>query len=354
LRDFTDPLLHRSGFTGMMSLDRCLSGMQQASDIIRLSTEEFPERDRVAIFREHFGRNLFGLDIEPLPGVDFRSALTIRSLPGVVISWNTGGGVREWRTRDVLSDGRADIVLVINLQGPSLVEQRGREIVLDEQSATLATLGEIGGITRPGLDHHLLILNLPRVALCPLVPDIEDAIMRPISRDCEPLRLLIQYASILQDIGALSRALQRSIVNHLYDLVAASVGGTRDAIAVAKGRGIPAARLAAIKGDILENLLNRNFSVEEICVRHGITQRYVRMLFAGEQTTFSDFVVAQRLALVRQRLCDPACAGHSISTIAYECGFGDLSYFNRVFRRHFGMTPSDARAQADGPNGAPV
>jgi AraC-like DNA-binding protein len=29
-----------------------------------------------------------------------------------------------------------------------------------------------------------------------------------------------------------------------------------------------------------------------------------------------------------------------------EVGFGDLSYFNRSFRRRFGMTPSDARQHA--------
>jgi len=32
--------------------------------------------------------------------------------------------------------------------------------------------------------------------------------------------------------------------------------------------------------------------------------------------------------------------------VAFDAGFGDLSYFNRVFRRRFGATPSDVRAAA--------
>jgi len=34
-----------------------------------------------------------------------------------------------------------------------------------------------------------------------------------------------------------------------------------------------------------------------------------------------------------------------ISDIAFDCGFNDLSYFNRSFRRRFGLTPSAARGR---------
>jgi AraC-like DNA-binding protein len=325
--------------------------MQRNSNIIRLSTEDLPGPDRVAIIREQFGRSFFGIDIEPLPDVEFRSDLTIRSLAGASLSLNVGGGMRAWRTRELLADGRDDLVMIMNLQGPSLVGQRGREFVLDEQAATLVTLGETGGITRPAPDHRLLMLNLPRASIGPLVPNADDAVMRPIPANSAALRLLIKYAGILQDTdGPLQPELQREVVDHIYDLVAATVGGTRDAIAVAKGRGIPAARLNAIKSDILGNLVSRDLSIEALCARHGITPRYLRMLFAGEQTTFSDFVTGRRLALALRRLRDPARVRQMISTIAYECGFSDLSYFNRVFRRHFGMTPSDARAQGAATN----
>ena len=318
--------------------------MQQNSDIIRVSTDDLPERDRVAIIREQFGRSFFGIDLEPLPDVEFRSDVTIRPLAGASLSLNVGGGLHAWRTRELLADGRDDLVLIMNLQRPSLVTQRGQEVVLHKQAATLVTLGEIGGITRPALDHRVFMLNLPRAAIGRLIPNADDAVMRPIPSDSAALRLLIKYAGILQDtVGPLQVELQRSIADHIYDLVVLTVGGTRDAIEVAKGRGIPAARLNAIKSDVERNLVRRDLSIEAICARHGITPRYMRMLFAGEQTTFSDFVTGRRLALALGRLRDPDRAGHTIGAIAYECGFGDLSYFNRAFRRHFGMTPSEAR-----------
>jgi AraC-like DNA-binding protein len=41
----------------------------------------------------------------------------------------------------------------------------------------------------------------------------------------------------------------------------------------------------------------------------------------------------------------PRQGGRRISEIAFECGFNDLSYFNRCFRRRFGLTPSAARGR---------
>jgi AraC-like DNA-binding protein len=42
-------------------------------------------------------------------------------------------------------------------------------------------------------------------------------------------------------------------------------------------------------------------------------------------------------------LAKPQFADRSVSAIAYEAGFGDLSYFNRCFRKAYGVTPSDVR-----------
>jgi AraC-like DNA-binding protein len=38
-------------------------------------------------------------------------------------------------------------------------------------------------------------------------------------------------------------------------------------------------------------------------------------------------------------------AGRRISDIAFGCGFNDLSYFNRCFRRRYGLTPTSARGR---------
>jgi len=66
-------------------------------------------------------------------------------------------------------------------------------------------------------------------------------------------------------------------------------------------------------------------------------------LFAGTGSTFTKFVLEQRLQQARRLLSSRTGGSKKISEIAYDVGFSDLAYFNRTFRSRFGMTPSDCR-----------
>ena len=80
-----------------------------------------------------------------------------------------------------------------------------------------------------------------------------------------------------------------------------------------------------------------------VATRHGISVRYVHKLFEDDGRTYSQVVLGARLDHALRQLRDPCCALRTVSAIAGAAGFGDLSYFNRTFRRRYGMTPSEAR-----------
>jgi AraC-like DNA-binding protein len=137
-----------------------------------------------------------------------------------------------------------------------------------------------------------------------------------------------------------------SPVSHVYDLAAMALGATRDAAEAAKGGGVRAARLLAIKADIRSRLGERTLSLQSLAMHHGISPVYVRKLFEVEATSFTQFVLAERLARAHRLLRDQRLADRPIGWIAIEAGFGDLSYFNRAFRQRFGAAPSEVRAAA--------
>jgi AraC-like DNA-binding protein len=184
--------------------------------------------------------------------------------------------------------------------------------------------------------------------LAPLVVDLDAAVMRLIPRHTPALGLLAAYvSSIVEDPTVVAPELRRLAVTHVYDLAAMIVGATRDAAEIGEGRGVRAARLGAIKADIRSNLVDCELRLTGVAVRLGVTPRYIDKLFESEGTTYTEFVLGERLAHAHRTLTEPRFAGKTISSVAYDAGFGDLSYFNRVFRRRYGATPSEVRAAAD-------
>jgi AraC-like DNA-binding protein len=55
---------------------------------------------------------------------------------------------------------------------------------------------------------------------------------------------------------------------------------------------------------------------------------------------FLAYVNAYRVAAVKEKLKDPAYAHYSILAIAFDCGFGSKSTFNKIFKEMTGQTPS--------------
>jgi len=172
----------------------------------------------------------------------------------------------------------------------------------------------------------------------------EDALVRPIPANTEALRLLVDYVQLsLKNHQPASPELCRLFSAHLCDLVALSVGATRDAANIAYGRGMRAARLQAAKAFIARNTCRADLSAETVAIHLGVTTRYVHLLFETEELSCSKFVIERRVARAHEMLFDPQRSAQSITAIAFTAGFSDLSHFNRAFRRRYGMTPSEVR-----------
>jgi AraC-like DNA-binding protein len=312
--------------------------------VLRFSTDDLPERDRLPMAREVYGRLIAKVDIEPARDARLHFKVVAKVLPGLVISSSSKSPVISKRTRELLADGNDDVVLAVSPAAGNLVSQVGRELVTNSGDATLFSTADAASMKSVSMPHCLNI-SLRRRELASLVPDLEDRFLLPIPAHDTALQLLTRYVGLFDDPQQLTTPqLRRLAVNHVYDLVALAAGATRDAVEAAKDGGVRAARLHAIKSDILAGLGQPGLTIAAIAVRHGVSPRYVQILFEREGMTFSRFLLDQRLRLAHRMLTDPRLAERTITDIASEAGFGDLSYFNRAFRRQYGETPSDTRA----------
>ncbi len=310
---------------------------------LRVATRALPDAERTPFMREVFARQMCRLEFEPLSEGPLDVDATLLALGGVRVGWCLSPMAARWsRTDALVKDGDDTVSLIMPLAGAVTCSQRGRDLDVQPGEGVLVLHSEPGGIQFRQLDD--VALMIPRAALTPLVPDLEAAAQRVVANDA--LRLLKLYlAPWRETFNIADPAVCRLAVTHVTDLVALALGATRDAAVVASGRGMRAARLKAVKADIAAHLTTRDLSVTAVALRQRVTPRYIHMLFEGEGTTFSQFVLAERLAHARRLLVDPGHAHQSIGAIAYASGFGDLSHFNHAFRRRYGTTPSDARRE---------
>lgn len=292
-------------------------------------------------------RGVTWVSFKPMPdlacGVDF----ALRKFPDFGLLSGTVQGVRHEHAHRDSGDGDDDFSFHMNLSGLSLVTGRRGETTLRDGDAMLLSYSVSRTISRPGLVDHRVI-RLPRAALSRLVRNIDDAVLCRIPRGTGMLRLLGSYVDAVFNDPALAIPQMRQLIAaQLCDLVAVTLGATRDATAGAERRGIRAARLSAIKGDIEAHLATGDLSPVAVAKRQQISDSYIRKLFESEGTSFSQFVLGRRLERAHRMLTDPAWASRSIASIAFDAGFSDLSYFNRTFKRCYGLTPSEARNAVD-------
>ena len=243
---------------------------------------------------------------------------------------------RAARPSTRLSDGDDTVCLMVRTGGQMALRQGRREAVPEIGDGVLLVYRQPSQLRFQ--DATYLSVRVPLRELAMLV-DVEAAAGRRILRDTAALVLLRHYAASLPERLA-DPVLSTLVATHMYDLMALAIGTTGEGREIAQGRGVRAARLEAIKADLTRD---PSLPIDEIARRQGVTYRYVQILFEEQGTTFGEFVIERRLDAVRAMLRSPRFAGWSISGIAFESGFKDLSHFNRRFRRRFGVTPSEFR-----------
>ncbi len=307
------------------------------------STADVPVDRRVRLIREHVAA-LVDMNVHPL-GHDVPEAEgRIHLLPAVGMAQISGTEHRLVRTPEQALDGNDGLTMVLPLQGACHAQHRGgTDVCMHDGEAYLVSNDRPGQLdTAPACQH----LVFSRPMLEPLLPELDGVIQRPLPATPE-LQLLSDYAAaLLRQSEPVQPDTAELAASHLRDLAVFALRRAAGISRTPQQNGVRAMRLQALKADIVENL-HRRMTPEAMARRHGISPRYLRALFADEGASFSRFVREQRLVRAYALLTDQRQRCRSISSVALDSGFSDLSYFNRCFRLRYGCTPSQARSQAE-------
>ncbi|CAN7329601.1 AraC family transcriptional regulator [Bosea sp. LjRoot90] len=306
-----------------------------------VSGEAAPDEIRTMALRI-FGHVPGGDDIRADAALPFaaRSVLTTRPDIGLMSCF---APVTPWTWPARRGGQEARYILVRPSDGRCVIEQEGRRVSLRARDAAVVDLAQETRFTLVELGRIDLIALDP-VRLPPLTQLAPDELMQAIPRGNRGLQVLAHYgALLLRGLFPLNSAPLRDLaIGHVHDLIGVMLADRSAPPATATPRR--GGRLAAIKADIETRLERRELSIDMIAGLYGVTPRAIQKAFGAEGRTFSDYVMERRLERAWLKLMSAEDDAISISSVAFEVGFGDLSYFNRSFRKRFGRSPSQVKA----------
>lgn len=307
-----------------------------------LSTDEAVLENRIELWRKHVSEPLLRVEWSVPDG----HACNARLLP-VICAGDIEIAILESGPFDITNtpahaakkQHRCSIHILTS--GHRVITSReGSEFIA---AKTMGVMLDEGRFYRHRSDNELtraLILMLPRPRILERVPAFDRLIGPPFDLSCEPFRMLQSYLGLSgAGVDLNAPALARANADYVVDLVVMMLEQRLEDAAERQVQ--PQARYRLILAEIERGIGDPKLSGKTVAARVGITERYLQQLMEMHGETFSHFVLRLRLDKAAAMLVSKKQM--RVAEIAFLCGFSDLSYFNRSFRKRFGETPREYR-----------
>lgn len=298
-------------------------------------------KERILAWRDSAG---FIFDVEPIKGPDeapFYATIESFNFGSMVTSvTETVASVWKRTPLDAARNGVDHFLFQFYMKGDqgfcgdrneSFVEA-GDILILDASRTTNSQTEDLKNFT----------LWIPRNLLEPLLQD-PDALHGKVLRKNHPTTIILRnyLFSLHTQAANMTQPEAESLVQPTLELIQ-STFDTRADILDKNKHSTNAALLLAVKRYIHQHLDSDRLSVDSIAAAVNVSRASLYRICAP-LGGINNYIRQLRLQQVLKSLVNPKLKHLSIAQIASYWGLHDPSSFNRIFRREFGLSPSDAR-----------
>jgi len=313
---------------------------------LRFGTDEYPAHQRLEAWRNVLSQLLLKVDLKALSAEPFRVEASLRALTGIRFGSGYFTPSAYYRTRELAAEDNDDLLLIVNLEGPLSALLDGNELVIREGDGCLLSCTQVFDLVRHAAGK-LLFARIERNCVRPIVPNVDQLVGQTIPRSNEGLAHFTTFLRKLDERQPLeSEELRRCVVAHAFNVLSLVLNSPAAGVGPQSRERPGVTRLSSIQKFVTQNLADQDISVASVAAANRLSPRQLQRLFEASGTTFSEFLLTERLRSVYAALLDAEQRERSVSDIALASGFGDVSYFNRAFRRHYGNSPSEVRRAA--------
>jgi AraC-like DNA-binding protein len=172
---------------------------------------------------------------------------------------------------------------------------------------------------------------------------IEDHISRRFKPNEQMTRLLVgMVGSVAEMFIEMPPPNPEALATEIISFVALTIG-SEDRGAATDVRNARYHLRRRIVDFIEKHLSDQTLSPKKIAASSRISLSYLYSLFNDNETTVGQFVQVKRLQRAYEILVADPKGHRTVSEVAYEVGFKNVSHFSRSFSRHFKIAPRDIR-----------
>jgi AraC family transcriptional regulator, positive regulator of tynA and feaB len=283
---------------------------------------------------------------EPFDVATFCGSLTRTQVGGLRVAEVRSEPTRVLHARSEVARTReSTFFLMLQLEGISINRQDERDAKLTPGDFTLCATARPYEMTLPAASRRLVI-GIPdglmrRHLAC---PDTISAVRMSGNRGMAALvsNFIRSFWGCREDASDPAVALRMSYT--LLDLIAAAYSVTPHVRC--EHSSLVTAHRVRIISYIEAHLRDPDLSPTSIAQACRITPRYLHHLFTSESETVTQYIQRRRLEECARALIEAPVRGRLVTAIAFDYGFNSLTHFGRVFRNHYGLTPSEYRRAA--------
>ncbi len=311
----------------------------------RFSTTLVSGPDRFSYWREAVCDAYVQLGCEAIEKQTFQGEIRLERLPNISISFVSGTAHEvHRRVRDIARSSDEYFLLSLQMQNTSLVAQGDR--VAELQPGDCALYGSTDPYVLTLSDRfRQLVVQVPKRQLLSRLPNADLLTGRRIPGTSEIGQLvgdsILNFSRTLGQGSGIVQSFGQDVIVDLVATGLATLEGANYELSLPEQHIVLRAR-SFIQANLGDPDLDRN----AVAGAAGLSVRRLNEIFAKQGQSISGNIRETRLERAAQDLSDPNFRRQSISEIAGKWGFGNFQHFSKIFREHYGISPSVHRQHA--------
>ncbi len=306
-------------------------------DSINLKTSSLDRCDRADSWRDVVSTMIHNVEVGKMASQSFAAGISARRHDDISCGsfWSKPHELRG--SREQMSDsGSGGYLVSWQIEGMACVEQDGQQLTQMPGMVAIVDGRRPMHVRFPN-DVRRIVAKFPARILERRLPGLmgRHAVSFEPSGPLAPM-LLAYLTELSSENSPLSDADMEPIVENIANLL--NIVASANGLASCDSKELRRQGLLRL---IRQHACDPELSLTFVADKFHVSRRLVQQILKENNTSFTDFLTEERLLLAAGKLTPESDL--PVSQVAYGSGFSDVSHFNHVFKRRYGMSPSEYR-----------